>query len=49
MKWVTRGGAPRRGCDLGAALAGVIIPLQPDELANGIIGLAVIPTCKKVV
>jgi hypothetical protein len=37
--------------DLGTVLAGVIIPcgLLNNELANGATGLAVIPTCMKVV
>jgi hypothetical protein len=35
IKRVTRGGAPGRGCDLGAALAGVITPLRPVEQLTG--------------
>jgi len=46
MKWVTRRGVahPGRGCDLGAAFAGVVMPpcgLLNNELANGVTGLAV--------
>ena len=43
MKWVTRGGDVRkRGCDLGATLAGVIV----NELA--IRAMAVMPMYKKL-
>ena len=34
MKWVTRR-APNRGCDLGAVLVSVIIPLRPVEERTG--------------
>src|SRR5436309_15209983 len=51
MTWVTRGGAPR-GMRLRCGSCGHKLSpygLLSNELANGATGLAVIPTCKKVV